>query len=489
MFQALRRHWRLILVWCVLTALGGALLARYQLGRLREGFETDARIAHRLLSQRVVKHDAIMATLALLQAPDDGTHPEQRLSSVYPQILNVQRRDHPANWADDRLQAAETVSHALNRPALTALDFSAGRYWLVLASEPASYAMQIDLRATVPWSEWPMAVETSLVRITLEHEGQRFVVQPGRLRDGGWRFEFHKHLAADSQPFDMVAVRRVGLGELPWLWMAVLSLAIAAALAAFINAQRHSAERRRAEELLRLGQVARLNTMGELAAGMAHELNQPLTAVLANTQAASRLLADDPPELGTARHAMQQATEQARRAADVVARLRRAVERPDMAAARQAVNLQDAVANALYLLEPEFRRRDVTVLVNAHATPLLVMAEPVALEQVIHNLLMNALQALESIHQQARQIRISLQPADEMGALSVADNGPGIPLEVLPRVFEPFFTTREAGVGLGLGLSLCETLASGMGGQLTAANQSPRGALFTLTLPLAVRVA
>jgi signal transduction histidine kinase len=481
MFQTLRRHWWLILVWCVLTAVGGAMLAQAQLGRLRDDFDTNARIAHRLLSQRVVQHDAIMATLALLQAPDDGTHPEQRLASVYPQILSVLRRDHPANWADDRLEAAETVSRALNRPALTALDLSAGRYWLVLASEPASYAMQIDLRATVPWDEWPMVPETSPVRVTLEHEGQRFVVQPGQLRAGGWRFEFHKHLAADSQPFDMVAVRRVGLDELPWVWMALLSLAIAAALAAFINAQRHSAERRRAEELLRL------NTMGELAAGMAHELSQPLTAVLANTQAASRLLDDDPPELDTARHAMQQATEQARRAADVVARLRRAVEHPDMAAARQAVNLQDAVANALYLLEPEFRRRDVAVVVNAHATPLMVMAEPVALEQIIHNLLMNALQALEPIHQQARQIRIRLQPVGETGAMAIADNGPGIPLEVLPRVFEPFFTTR--GEGLGLGLSLCETLASNMGGQLKATNQSPCGAVFTLTLPLAVRVA
>jgi C4-dicarboxylate-specific signal transduction histidine kinase len=91
---------------------------------------------------------------------------------------------------------------------------------------------------------------------------------------------------------------------------------------------RQRAERSRAEELLRLGQVARLNTLGELAAGMAHELNQPLTAVLASTQAARRLLDDDPPELDTARQAMAQAVEQARRASDVVGRLRRASSGP-----------------------------------------------------------------------------------------------------------------------------------------------------------------
>ena len=90
--------------------------------------------------------------------------------------------------------------------------------------------------------------------------------------------------------------------------------------------------RQRAEELLRLGQVARLNTLGELAAGMAHELNQPLTALLSSTQAAQRLLADDPPDLDTAQTAMARAVEQARRASTVVGRLRRLVERPDLAA-------------------------------------------------------------------------------------------------------------------------------------------------------------
>ena len=127
---------------------------------------------------------------------------------------------------------------------------------------------------------------------------------------------------------------------------------------------RQRAARSRAEELLRLGQVARLNTLGELAAGMAHELNQPLTAVMANTQAARRLLDDDPPELDTARQAMAQAVEQARRAADVVGRLRRVVERPDLAGQTQAVNLAEAVRRALYLLEPECQRRGVTPVVR-----------------------------------------------------------------------------------------------------------------------------
>ena len=237
-------------------------------------------------------------------------------------------------------------------------------------------------------------------------------------------------------------------------------------------------------ELLRLGQVARLNTLGELAAGMAHELNQPLTAVLANTQAASRLLNDEPPELASARNAMTQAVEQARRASEVVGRLRRAVERPDSAAQRLPVVLEDAVRNALYLLEPEFKRREVVPQLDAAGGPTTVLAEPVALEQIIHNLLMNALQALEQVPTPERQLKVTLGAQGKLGLISIADSGPGIAPDVLPRIFEPFFTTREA--GLGLGLSLCETLASGMSGSLTAAHNTPRGAVFRLALPLAI---
>ena len=79
----------------------------------------------------------------------------------------------------------------------------------MLAGEPASFAMRMDLRAVVPWSEWPMAPQASPVRVTLEHDGQSFVLQPGRTAPTAWRFDFHKHLASDSQPFDVAAARQV----------------------------------------------------------------------------------------------------------------------------------------------------------------------------------------------------------------------------------------------------------------------------------------
>lgn len=483
MRKAQQHRWVGLLLWGLITAGGCVLLARMELARQRDAFETDARIVHRLLSQRVVQHDAVMATLALLQPAAADSRPEQRLSALYPQILSVQRRDSGAAWPDERLRVAETLSRALRRPALAGVDFARGRYQLVLAAEPASYALQMDLRAVVPWSEWPMSPDSSAVRVLLEHEGQDWVLQPGRLGQGGWRFDFRKHLAAESQPFDVVAQRQIGWNELPWTWMLGWAALVAAALAGWLALLRQRAARRRAEELLRLGQVARLNTLGELAAGMAHELNQPLTALLANTQASARLLDEVPPDMPTIRSAMAQAVEQARRASGVVSRLRRAVERPDLAAQLQAVDLQQAVQSALYLLEPEFRRREVLPTWEALTATVTVMAEPVALEQIIHNLLMNALQALDQVPVKERQLAVSVHAAAGRGEMTVTDSGPGMTEEVLARIFEPFFTTREA--GLGLGLSLCETLSAGMNGNLKAGHHAPRGAVLRLSLPLA----
>jgi signal transduction histidine kinase len=472
-----------ILAGLALTAAGGITLARMELNSLHDAFETDARIIHRLLSQRTAQQDAVMAMLALLQPGTDGSTaaPGPRITAVYPQIIDIQQRGENATWANDELQAGEDTSRRNNRAAIGGVDFDNGRYRMVQSALPASYAVQIDLRAMVPWEEWPMKPEASPVRVTLEYRGQQYLVQPGNDTEGLWRFEFRKRLAADSQPFDVVAARSAGWSDLPWLKMLAWTGFVVITLGGLLALLRQRAERRRAEELLRLGQVARLNTLGELAAGMAHELNQPLTAILANTQAAKRLLDEQPPELDTARDAMARSVEQARRAADVVGRMRRVVERPEVGASLQIVNLQNTVNDALYLLEPECKRLGVQPAVSG--TGILLKADPVALEQIIHNLLTNALQALAQVPPSERALTIAMQPEVSQGVLTICDSGPGIPADVLSRIFEPFFTTRDG--GLGLGLSLCESLAADMGGTLTATNAAQRGALFRLSLPLA----
>ena len=493
MTTRLRQNVPWIAAWLALAFIGAVWLARTELAHLRESFEVDARIMHRLLSQRASQHDAVLATLGLLQSQSSEAERERRLSSVYPQVIAVEKHAPETPWPSSpnaaTLNTAEDASRAASRPALGPVDFQQGRYWLVIASTPNSYALQIDARAMVPWSEWPSGNAAnegrdSAVRVTLEHAGQSQVLQPGQIFDTRWRFDFRKRLATESQPFDVFVTRSVSWAELPWRWMIAWVLGTAALLAALATLMHQRRERARAEELLRLGQVARLNTLGELAAGMAHELNQPLTAVLANTQAAVRLLKESPPEIGTAQTAMQRTTEQARRASDVLTRLRRTVERPDTHVERVRVRLTEGVRDALYLLEPQCREHRVTTEIVSDGD-VEVLADPVALEQVIHNLATNALHALDQMDANDRRLTLTISQTAMHGELRVADNGPGIAPDALPRLFEPFFSTRSDRLGLGLGLSVCESLVTHMDGRISAQNRSPHGAEFTVTLPLA----
>ena len=484
----------LVAAWAVATLGGAAWLVRQAMDERRTAFETDARIVHRVLSQRVVQHDAMLSTLALLQPlGDTGAGPAERLPALYPQVLRVLRREGSQAWVDDPVLAAalvrgESAARQAGRAVLGPVDFAAGRYWLVRAAEPASFALQIDLRALPPAAEWPLPDGTP-VRAGLVHDGQTFALTPGRTAPAKvGHFDFAKHLAAESQPFDVQLALDVGAAQLPWASMAAWAAALAAAIAGGAAWWRQRADQRRARELLRLGQVGRLNALGELAAGIAHELNQPLTAVMASTGAAQRLLDDAEPDLSTARRAMTQASQQARRAADVLSRLRRLIERPQAAEqGGQAVRLRPLLEGALDLLRADLRRLDVQTAVEVEPATLAVQADPVALEQIVHNLLANALQALAQVGAEERRLVLAAAAVGTGTAarvhLTLRDSGPGIAADVLPHLFEPFFTTRAE--GLGLGLSLCETLALAQGGRLTAANVAPRGAAFTLELPQA----
>ena len=486
MFANLKRPRFWLLAWAVLSTLSGVFIARNELARQQDAFDTNARIVHRLLSQRVVQHDAILATLALLHSGTTTDRPEQRLPALYNQISAAAHRGPSEAWPTPLLTAAEAESRNLKRAVLADVDLQKGTYQLVLAAQPDSYALTITMRNMVPWTEWPMAVEISPVQVHLQLAQARYVVQAGRAfapGDAGWTFEARKVLAAESQPFEVVSQLHLGWAALPWTWMLFSAVAIALVLVRGHMLVQQRVQQRRDEERQRVGQLTRLNTLGELAAGMAHEINQPLTAILANTQAASRLLMEPEPDLPAARNAMQMAVQQARRASDVVGRLRRTVERPGSSAAVQSVNLHSACRHALYLLEPELQRSQCTHALTMDCAPFEVLADPVALEQIIHNLLTNALQAMEHVASQNRTIQLVLTHTATHGLLQVQDTGPGIPTDTLVKVFEPFFSTREG--GLGLGLSLCETLAQGMGARLTAANRAPHGAEFTLQIPLA----
>jgi signal transduction histidine kinase len=486
----MRGHWRQRIPGLLLGLAGllaGALvIVRVDIAQRREQFLAEAQTAYRLLSQRAAQHDAILDTLVLLSPRNgDPSRPDQRLAALYPQMLNVLRRDEGGSWPDAALQQAEGRSRTTRRPEIARVDAQAGRFVLLQAGPGLAFALVIDVRRMIPWQEWPIE-QGGPVQVILARGDETFVVQPGEdpvaqpagLTQG---FTFAKPLASASQPFELRLRRATGPAQWPWAvllaWLVLVSAA-AAGTAAWWNARR---ARGRAEQLLRLAQAARLNAMGELAAGLAHELNQPLTAVMANAQAARRLLDDETPRLDVAQAAMERVAEQARRASDVLGRLRRRMQMPQDRTPTQPVQLADTARQVLHLIEPEIRRRGVRATIEGHAPP--VQADPVALEQIVHNLVNNAMTALEQVPETERRLVLQLSSSSERGILSVHDSGPGITADALPRLFEPFYSTRPG--GLGLGLSLSETLALAMEGTLSADNIKPRGAAFRLALPLA----
>ena len=458
--------------WLALGILLSAGLVRDVMEKAREAFETDARIAHRLMSQRAVQHEAILAMLQLLQ-PQAEQDVGMRLAAVYPQVLAV----HLVRPGE--LSGSETLGGHLPH-----VDWGNGRFWLKSAPTPsgAEYALEISLPLMVPWAEWPFGntAETSTAEVALEGGARGKWLAQKYSSNGALRtFEFRKFLAATSQPFELVIVRAYHWNDIPWLRLLLLWLAWATVAIIGLTLWRQADAKRRAETLLRLGQVSRLNSLGELAAGLAHELNQPLTAVLAGTQASRRLLNDVPPEIEVVSEAMQQVEAQARRAADVVARLRRAIDRPG-AQELLPVDLAEVARQVMQLMAPEFRQRGVAVLLPE--TSAWACADRVAVEQIVLNLASNALHALSEIDMP--QIVFSVKNEGDQAKLFVRDNGPGLPLNVLEHLFEPFVSSRQG--GLGLGLSLCETLALEMNGVLKhEAPASGTGAVFILELPAA----
>ncbi|QFP75721.1 ATP-binding protein [Deinococcus sp. AJ005] len=235
-------------------------------------------------------------------------------------------------------------------------------------------------------------------------------------------------------------------------------------------------ERRVREHEDMLAHVSRLSTLGEMGAGLAHELNQPLTAIVSYGQAAARLLDDPEPDLARVRHAVGASVTQAVRAAQIIVRLRQWVRRSP--SQTRPTDLVQAVQNVLTLCRADLNRLGVRVVTDYADAPL-VQADPVQLEQIVLNLLRNALDAVQDTPDPVIELSIVLEKGG--WSLSVSDNGPGIAAEVAPRLFTPFTTSKSG--GLGLGLSLSQTLAQGMGGDLSGANADAGGAVFTLSLP------
>lgn len=228
-----------------------------------------------------------------------------------------------------------------------------------------------------------------------------------------------------------------------------------------------------------LAHALRVRSLGEMAAALAHELNQPLAAILNNARAATRFLESDPPEVAEVRASLDDIVADSRRAGEVISRLRTMMRKGETK--REPVDIAHTTQEIVGLMRSEFVIRNVVVRLDQETDLPPVHADRIQIQQVLMNLLGNAVEA------GASEIGVIMRtaPAGQV-TVSVRDSGRGIPEDRLARLFEPFNTTKVE--GLGVGLAICRNLIEAHGGRIWAANNQDVGATFSFTLPRAREV-
>lgn len=245
-----------------------------------------------------------------------------------------------------------------------------------------------------------------------------------------------------------------------------------------ITAQKQAEARQRDQEL-RLERSARLASVGEMASTLAHELNQPLMA-LSNFALAARALAEQGAG-SLLTDTLNDIIAQSRRASEIVKRVRVFIN--PQRAQYENLMLAEVITHAVSLLQPELQRHHARLQLQLEESSPPVRGDRVLLEQVLMNLIHNALHAMQSQPEGQRSIMLSSLRQEQGVCVTVADTGPGIPPAQLEQVFAPFFTSKPD--GLGLGLNICRTIIEAHGGHLSVQNRAAGGAAFTFTLPIA----
>ena len=232
-----------------------------------------------------------------------------------------------------------------------------------------------------------------------------------------------------------------------------------------------------------LAHINRVSTMGELTASLAHEIKQPIGAAVTNAEACVRLLDRDQPDIPEAREAVLEMVKDARRAADIIDRVRLLYQKGS--SLLDVVDVNEVIGEMVIMLENEANRHSVTIRTDVAGGLPKVMADRVQLQQVLMNLMLNGIEAMQDTN---GELSVKSQLADDGQLLiSVADTGVGLPAEDVNKIFDAFFTTKSQGTGLGL--AIARSIVKSHGGRIWATANSGRGARFYFTLPSTVAVA
>jgi C4-dicarboxylate-specific signal transduction histidine kinase len=245
------------------------------------------------------------------------------------------------------------------------------------------------------------------------------------------------------------------------------------------EAEARESEQRYRETQLELAHANRVATTGQLTASITHEVNQPITAAVTYALAARRWLGAEPPNLRGVDDALSLIVREGNRAGEVVGRIRALIKK--VPARKDAVEINDAILEVVALTRTEAANHSVSVRTQLAEGLPRIQGDRVQLQQVLLNLIINAIEAMRDIGEEERELLISTRNEPDGVSVEVRDSGPGFAPADLDRVFEAFYTTKSD--GLGLGLSICRSIIEAHNGRLWASPNVPRGAIFRFTAP------
>lgn len=256
----------------------------------------------------------------------------------------------------------------------------------------------------------------------------------------------------------------------------------AIAITTYLALKAVAAEAAAHEAQAQLVRMARIATFGELTASIAHEINQPLAAIVTSSDACSRWLAQDPPNLERARKAVERIAKDARRASEIIVRVR-GLTRGE-APRKTTFGVNEAILEVVDLARDELRRNNISLRLDLAEGQGQTFADKIQIEQVIGNLIINATEAMKDVNGRERTLDLTSRD-DGSGQIVVlvADSGAGLAPDAANQLFDAFWTTKKT--GMGLGLSLSRTIIEGSGGRIWAEPRMPHGAVFGFSLPLA----
>ena len=293
----------------------------------------------------------------------------------------------------------------------------------------------------------------------------------------GHRTTLATPLLRKGTPIGVILIRRMEVRPFSDKQIALLETFADQAVIAIENVRLFEAEKQRT---LALAHANRVATMGHLAASIAHEVTQPIAAVVTTADAALRWLGAQPPDLGEVRQALGDIMKDGKRASDVIGRIRSLIKK--LPPRHDPLDINQAIFDATSLTRSELLRHHIALQIQPAQELPVVQADRIQLQQVLLNLIINAIEAMSAANEATRQLLISsASNAVDSVLVAVRDSGPGLTPESFDRLFHAFHTTKPD--GMGMGLSICRSIIEAHGGRIWATANAPRGAIFQFTLP------